>query len=92
MAFTEAQSHATPPETQRKFTPRIHARLLPVDDEALVKLPTVLAVFPVSRTSWWRGCKDGRFPAGIKVGPRTTMWRSGAIRALLNSLAPGTAA
>lgn len=37
---------------------------------------------PVSKSSWWLGIRDGRFPAPIKIGPRTTVWRVEDIRAL----------
>jgi len=29
---------------------------------------------PVSKSSWWQGVKEGRFPKPIKLGPRTTVW------------------
>jgi len=38
------------------------------------RLPTVLTKIPVSRSAWWQGIKDGRYPAGIKIAPRTTAW------------------
>ncbi|MEO0400630.1 MAG: AlpA family phage regulatory protein [Pseudomonadota bacterium] len=37
---------------------------------------------PVSKSSWWAGVKDGRFPKPQKLGPRTTVWRAEEIRAL----------
>lgn len=54
---------------------------LPVD--GFVRLPQVLAVYPVSRSAWWLGIKDGRYPAGVKLGPNTTAWRVSDIRELL---------
>jgi len=50
-----------------------------------VRLPTVLAVFPVSRSAWWAGVKSGRYPPSVKLGPRTTAWRVEQIRELLES-------
>jgi len=41
------------------------------------------ALVPVSRSSWWAGVKSGRYPAAIKLGPRTTAWRVSDIRALI---------
>ncbi len=38
---------------------------------------------PVSRSTWWAGVRSGRFPQPIRLGPRTTAWRVGDIRALL---------
>ena len=48
-----------------------------------LRLPQVLEMFPVSRSSWWAGVKDGRYPKSVKLGPRTTAWRAEDIRALL---------
>lgn len=41
---------------------------------------------PVGRSSWWQGVRDGRFPAPIKLGPKTTAWRVEDIRALIERL------
>ena len=50
-----------------------------------VRLPAILAVFPVSKSSWWNGIKEGRFPQSVKLGPRTTAWRVEDIRKLIES-------
>jgi predicted DNA-binding transcriptional regulator AlpA len=49
-----------------------------------VRLSTILTIIPVSKSSWWQGIRDGRFPSPIKLGPRTTVWRSEDIRALID--------
>lgn len=48
-----------------------------------VRLPTVLAVFPVSKSTWWAGVKEGIFPQPVKLTQRTTAWRVEDIRDLL---------
>lgn len=55
---------------------------LPV--EGMVRLPTILKCFPVSRSAWWAGVKSGIYPAGIKISPRCTAWRVEDIRELLS--------
>jgi prophage regulatory protein len=30
---------------------------------------------PVSRSTWWAGVSDGRFPQPVKLGPKTTCWK-----------------
>ena len=50
--------------------------------EGFVRLSQVLAVIPISKSSWWAGCKSGRYPPPIKLGLRTTVWRVSDIRAL----------
>ena len=35
---------------------------------------------------WWEGVKNGRYPKGIKIGPKVTVWRVEAIRQLIEEL------
>ena len=51
-----------------------------------LRLPQILKIIPVCRTVWWEGCKSGRFPAAVKLGPRTTAWRAADIAALVEKL------
>lgn len=37
---------------------------------------------PVSKSTWWQGVKDGRFPKAQKLGLHTAVWRVEDIRAL----------
>lgn len=39
---------------------------------------------PVSKSTWWAGVKDGRFPKPIKLGPRITVWKAEDIEQLLS--------
>ena len=48
-----------------------------------LRLPQVLALIPISKSAWWEGCKTGRFPKPVKLGPRTTVWRAEDIAALV---------
>lgn len=49
-----------------------------------VRLKDVLSVVPVSKSSWWAGVREGRFPRPTKkFGPRITAWDVKDIRALL---------
>lgn len=50
-----------------------------------LRLPDVLALYPVSKSTWWAGIKKGRFPAGVKLSERTTAWRVEDIRKLIES-------
>lgn len=61
-------------------------------DSALVDDKTVAVVTGQSRNTVWRKAKAGTLPAPIKVGPKTTRWRVGAIRAYLASLTAQQAA
>lgn len=48
-----------------------------------VRLPVVLAVFPVSKSSWYDGIRKGFYPAPTKLSERTSAWRAEDIRALI---------
>jgi prophage regulatory protein len=48
-----------------------------------LRLPQILALIPISRSSWWAGIRHGKFPKGIKLGSKTTVWRAEDIRALI---------
>ena len=56
------------------------------DGTSLWRLPTVLANFPISRSGWYQGVKDGRFPAPVRLGPRSVAWRTSDIQSLIASL------
>lgn len=51
-----------------------------------VRLPTVLAVIPVSKSTWWAGVREGRFPRPVKITPRCTAWRVEDIYALIERI------
>jgi prophage regulatory protein len=51
--------------------------------EGYVRLPQVLSVIPVCKSTWWNGIRAGKYPKPVKLGPRTTVWRVEDIRALI---------
>ena len=67
---------------------------LPDSDDALVRLSQIVGdkksgiwppIIPVSKSTWWAGVANGRFPKPIKLAERTTCWRVGSIRTLIKS-------
>lgn len=54
-------------------------------ETGFVRLPEILRVFPVSKSTWWQGVKDGKYPKPIKLGPKMTAWRVEDIRELISS-------
>ena len=52
----------------------------------LLRINQVLALVPVGRSSWWEGCRTGRYPKPITLGPRTTVWRAEDIAAFIENL------
>jgi predicted DNA-binding transcriptional regulator AlpA len=77
----------TPPEVPAMTTSTVTGpTVLELPAIALFRLPQVLKVIPVSRTTWWRGIKEGRFPRPVRLGPRSVAWRASDIQALIASL------
>lgn len=52
-------------------------------NEGFVRIKDVLAVYPVSRSTWWAGVKSGKYPQPVSLGARITVWRVEDIRALI---------
>jgi prophage regulatory protein len=51
-----------------------------------VRLADILAPagpLPISKSTWWAGVKDGRYPKSVKLGLRITAWRVEDIRKLI---------
>ncbi|MCB1453909.1 MAG: AlpA family phage regulatory protein [Rhizobiaceae bacterium] len=57
--------------------------------DGLLRLPEVLAVFPVSASTWWEGVRVGRYPKAVKIGPRCTCWHASSIRELIANAGTG---
>lgn len=57
--------------------------LLP--ETGFLRLSSVLKVFPVSKSTWWAGVKEGKFPKPIKLTKRTTAWKAQDIRELIET-------
>lgn len=66
----------------------------PLPAEGYVRLSQIIGnpkkglpgIIPISKTSWWDGCRRGLYPKGVKLGDRTTAWRVEDIRALITNL------
>ena len=57
-----------------------------------VRLSSILAPIgpiPVSKSTWWQGVRDGRFPKPQKLGPRTAVWKAEDILAVFEGSARG---
>jgi predicted DNA-binding transcriptional regulator AlpA len=73
-----SEIHVSKEHSPQKMEPTITT----VNPQALLRLPQVLALVPVSRASWLAGVRTGRYPQPIKLGPRTTCWKAADILAL----------
>lgn len=43
-------------------------------------------ITPVSRSSWYKGIAEGRYPKSVKLGERASAWGAEDIRGLIDQL------
>ncbi|MEF3696313.1 helix-turn-helix transcriptional regulator [Desulfolutivibrio sp.] len=67
----------------RSKLPKIPA---PLPEEGFVRLPQVLHVLGIGKTSLWQWIKEGRFPAPCKLAPRTSGWKVEDVRDFIKSI------
>jgi predicted DNA-binding transcriptional regulator AlpA len=61
-----------------------------VRKRGFLRLPQVLEILPISKSTWWKGIKEGRFPKPVKLTERTSAWPLEDIEALCDKLiSPG---
>ncbi|TSA45992.1 MAG: AlpA family phage regulatory protein [Deltaproteobacteria bacterium] len=54
----------------------------------LLRIKQVLKFIPISRSSWWAGIREGKFPPGRKLGVRTTVWAASDILKIIEGGQP----
>ncbi|MFO8058444.1 MAG: AlpA family phage regulatory protein [bacterium] len=52
--------------------------------ENLLRLREVLQRFPVSRSTWYSGISEGRYPPPVRLGKRAVAWRESDIERLIS--------
>jgi predicted DNA-binding transcriptional regulator AlpA len=53
-----------------------------------LRLPRVLDLIPVSRSTWYAGVKSGRYPKPYRISPRVSVWRADEIQDLVKGGTP----
>jgi prophage regulatory protein len=43
-----------------------------------------LALLPISKSAWWKGISERRYPAPVRIGARMVAWRAEEIHALID--------
>lgn len=56
-----------------------------IPTEGFVRLSQILSVIPISRSTWLRGVKSGKYPEPVRLTERTRAWRVEDIRELIGS-------
>lgn len=50
-----------------------------------LRFKDVIRFYPVSKSVWYKGIREGRFPRPVKLSAGTTAWRVEDIRELIES-------
>ena len=58
-----------------------------LENAGFLRLPAVLALVPVSRSTWLAWSKSGKAPKPVKLSERTTAWRAKDIKDFLDAQA-----
>lgn len=61
------------------------AEIVSFSRKGYMRLPAVLKMIPVGKSTWWAGVKAGTFPQSVKLGRNTTAWRVEDIERLMAS-------
>ncbi|KAF0231764.1 MAG: hypothetical protein FD177_2704 [Desulfovibrionaceae bacterium] len=56
-----------------------------LSEYALIRLPQVLEVLPICRSSFYNGIRSGDYPSPVHIG-RTSVWRTADIVELLERI------
>lgn len=51
--------------------------------EGFVRLPQILSFLSISKSCFYKGIREGRFPAPVKLTVRTSAWRVSEIRKIV---------
>ena len=52
----------------------------------LLRLPEVLALMGISRATWYRGVKSGKYPKAVHPSERVSAWYLSDLETLINGL------
>jgi prophage regulatory protein len=64
---------------------KIHTQL-DLTQSAFLRLPQILQLIPIGRSTWWQWVAIGKAPKGTKLGAKTTAWKTSDIQKLLDDL------
>ncbi|MCG7932128.1 MAG: AlpA family phage regulatory protein [Candidatus Thiodiazotropha lotti] len=60
--------------------------LTTLPEDALIRIKDVLRLYPISKSGWFKGIQDGKYPKPVKLGERVSAWRVGDILKLVRSV------
>ena len=72
-----------------KVKPKIggHAIVQLVEIDPILPLRQVLGIVPVSKTTWYQGIKEGRFPRPLQISAKRVGWLASQIKRVVEDAA-----
>ncbi len=81
MTFSTPRSGLKSTKYERKL------ECTPVKDRVgYMRLPQILEIIPIGRSTWWHWVSIGKAPQSVKLGPRTTVWKTASIYEFIDEL------
>lgn len=60
-----------------------------LNEPCFLRLNAVLRILGLSRSAWYAGIKEGRFPQAVQLTKRAVGWRASDIQTLIDRLNAG---
>jgi prophage regulatory protein len=86
MVTKPENAQRAPTANRRRQRNKITYTPAPLPAEGFVRLPSVLGVLGVSKSTFLNGVKEGKYPAGTLLSSRCRVWPVADIRALLDRI------
>lgn len=55
------------------------------NEQKFLRLPQILQLIPIGKSTLWAKVKRGEFPKQIKLGPKISVWRASDVQAYINN-------
>ena len=60
--------------------------LIDLDRPGLQLYETVQCIFPMARSTWYEGIKEGIYPSPVRIGKRSVAWTNKSLKELMQRL------
>lgn len=64
---------------------KLNCNYLGLPTVGFVRLPQILHLIPIGKSTWWAGVKAGKYPKPVKISRRCTAWKVEDVRKLISS-------
>jgi predicted DNA-binding transcriptional regulator AlpA len=54
-------------------------------EERFLRIPQILKLIPIGKSTLWEKIKKGEFPKQIKLGPKTAVWKASDVQAYIDN-------